>query len=177
MTTSRLLFRQCLAVALAASLFASPAFADKPSKGEGGKHKSHHQKKHDDFRHDDDASFRQYQQPDRYQEHHEREHYFNDQHRGVISSYYVDEFRSGRCPPGLAKKHNGCLPPGQAKRWKLGQSLPRDVIYYDLPDRLVRQIGYPPVGYRFVRVASDILMISIGAGLVVDAIADLNAMP
>jgi hypothetical protein len=21
------------------------------------------------------------------------------------------------CPPGLAKKHNGCMPPGQAKKW------------------------------------------------------------
>jgi hypothetical protein len=26
------------------------------------------------------------------------------------------------CPPGLAKKRNGCLPPGQAKkRWNVGQ--------------------------------------------------------
>ena len=26
----------------------------------------------------------------------------------------------GGCPPGLAKKHNGCMPPGQAKRWGRG---------------------------------------------------------
>jgi hypothetical protein len=32
----------------------------------------------------------------------------------------------GGCPPGLAKKHNGCMPPGQAKklyrgeRWRSG---------------------------------------------------------
>ena len=24
------------------------------------------------------------------------------------------------CPPGLAKKHNGCVPPGHAKRWNRG---------------------------------------------------------
>jgi hypothetical protein len=24
------------------------------------------------------------------------------------------------CPPGLAKKHNGCMPPGHAKRWNRG---------------------------------------------------------
>jgi hypothetical protein len=24
-------------------------------------------------------------------------------------------YESGHCPPGLAKKHNGCLPPGHAK--------------------------------------------------------------
>ena len=27
----------------------------------------------------------------------------------------------GGCPPGLAKKHNGCLPPGQAKKLYRGQ--------------------------------------------------------
>ena len=31
----------------------------------------------------------------------------------------------GHCPPGLAKKHNGCLPPGQAKKlYNVGQRLP-----------------------------------------------------
>lgn len=31
-----------------------------------------------------------------------------------------DRYENGRnCPPGLAKKHNGCMPPGQAK--KMGQ--------------------------------------------------------
>ena len=25
------------------------------------------------------------------------------------------------CPPGLAKKHNGCMPPGQAKKFNRGQ--------------------------------------------------------
>jgi hypothetical protein len=27
----------------------------------------------------------------------------------------------GGCPPGLAKKHNGCLPPGQARKLARGQ--------------------------------------------------------
>lgn len=27
----------------------------------------------------------------------------------------------GGCPPGLAKKNNGCLPPGQAKKLNVGQ--------------------------------------------------------
>jgi hypothetical protein len=34
-------------------------------------------------------------------------------------------YGTGNCPPGLAKKHNGCLPPGQArKRYDIGQRLP-----------------------------------------------------
>jgi len=27
----------------------------------------------------------------------------------------------GGCPPGLAKKNNGCMPPGQAKKLRVGQ--------------------------------------------------------
>ena len=30
----------------------------------------------------------------------------------------------GGCPPGLAKKHNGCMPPGQAKKQAQDRHLP-----------------------------------------------------
>jgi hypothetical protein len=30
----------------------------------------------------------------------------------------------GGCPPGLAKKNNGCMPPGQAKKLLRGQNFP-----------------------------------------------------
>lgn len=102
--------------------------------------------------------------------------HFNDQQRSYLREYYGEEFRAGRCPPGLAKKHNGCMPPGQAKKWRMGYPLDRDVIFYDLPPTIVARIGLPPSGYRYVRVASDILMIAIGTGLVVDAVADLANM-
>jgi hypothetical protein len=29
-------------------------------------------------------------------------------------------YGEGGCPPGLAKKHNGCMPPGQAKKYGRG---------------------------------------------------------
>jgi Ni/Co efflux regulator RcnB len=102
--------------------------------------------------------------------------HFGDRERAIVRDYYVRETRGGNCPPGLAKKNNGCLPPGQAKKWQLGQALPRDVVYYDLSPRLSVEIGVPPPGYKFVRVASDILMIAVGTGLVVDAIADLGRL-
>jgi len=102
--------------------------------------------------------------------------YFTDNHRTVIRDYYRQEYRSGKCPPGLAKKNNGCMPPGQAKKWRIGHPLPHDVVVYDLPTVILRQIGPPPAGHRYVRVASDILMIAVGTGLIVDAIDDLNSM-
>jgi Ni/Co efflux regulator RcnB len=100
--------------------------------------------------------------------------HFEDRQRTIVREYYVTEYRSGHCPPGLAKKHNGCMPPGQAKKWRVGQPLPREVIYYEVPQPLVVRLGPPPPGYRYVRVAADILMIAVGTGLVIDAIADLG---
>jgi Ni/Co efflux regulator RcnB len=100
--------------------------------------------------------------------------HFDDRHRAFVREYYAEQFRGGRCPPGLAKKHNGCQPPGQARKWQLGQPLPREVIFYDVPRPLVTRIGAPPRGYRYVRVATDILLIAIGTGMVVDAIEDLG---
>lgn len=102
--------------------------------------------------------------------------YFGDQHRVVIRNYYTEQYQRGHCPPGLSKKNNRCLPPGQAKKWRIGQPLPRNVIFYDLPPAIALELGPAPAGYRFVRVASDILMIGVGTGLVMDAIQDLGGL-
>lgn len=102
--------------------------------------------------------------------------HFEERDRTIVREYYTSEFRSGHCPPGLAKKNNGCMPPGQAKKWRIGRPLPRDVVFYDLPAELVVRIGAPPAGHRYVRVAADVLLIAIGTGMVIDAIADLSSM-
>jgi Ni/Co efflux regulator RcnB len=65
------------------------------------------------------------------------------------------------------------MPPGQAKKWSVGHALPRDVIYYPVPNTVSVRLGVPPSGYRYVRVANDILLIAIGTSMVVDAIEDL----
>ena len=100
--------------------------------------------------------------------------HFHAEHRSAIHEYYASEFRGGHCPPGLRKKHNGCLPPGKARKWRMGQPLAAGIVTYELPPPLVVQIGLPPPGYRYVRVASDILLIAIGTRMVVDAIRDLG---
>jgi Ni/Co efflux regulator RcnB len=100
--------------------------------------------------------------------------HFADQHRAAVRDYYGEEFRHGRCPPGLAKKENGCMPPGLVKNWVVGQQLPREVIFHNLPAQLVTQFGQPPAGYRYVRAADDILLIRSRTGLVVDAIPGLG---
>lgn len=173
--------RYRLALLLTAALAVNPVFADKPPKGGGGGGK-HSQKEHKEHKKDHeyrDDRGRGYHDDDDHPAYDRRdtsfhhEPYFNDHHRTAIHEYYAEQYRSGHCPPGLAKKHNGCMPPGQAKKWAIGRPLPRDVIYYDVPAGM---FGYPPSGYRFVRVASDILMIAVGTGMVMDAITDLSGM-
>lgn len=55
-------------------------------------------------------------------------------HRGMTHDIGI-----GRCPPGLAKKNNGCLPPGQAKKlYNVGQRWSGDYgqrwTYSQIPD-------------------------------------------
>ena len=100
--------------------------------------------------------------------------YFGSGQREQVQTYYRQQAQSGHCPPGLAKKNNGCLPPGQAKKWAMGQPLPRDVVCTPIDPRVLVRLGTPPAGHRFVQVAADILLIAVGTSMVVDAIQDLG---
>ena len=101
--------------------------------------------------------------------------YFSDRNRDAVRTYYASAGRGGKgCPPGLAKKNNGCLPPGQAKKWAVGQPLPSDVVYYPVPSQLVVTLPPVPVGHKYVQVAGDILLIAIGSKMVVDGISGLS---
>ena len=98
---------------------------------------------------------------------------FGEQDRRVVRDYYGGQAKGGKCPPGLAKKGNSCLPPGQAKKWAMGRPLAHDVGYHDLPYELMRRMPPPPPGHRYVQVAGDILLIAVGTSIVVDAIQDI----
>ena len=109
---------------------------------------------------------------------------FHEHQREMAREYYRerdrhrrherDEDRYRRCPPGLAKKRNGCEPPGQARHWRRGERLPANVVVQPVPRDLEVRIGPAPRGYRYVEVAGDILMIAVGTSMVVDAMDDLN---
>lgn len=164
----------------AAALFAGSALADKPSWAGGGKHGKQDERyeDRDDHRRGD---YRDDRRDDRRRDDYRDdrrggsiEFRFDDGNRRIVNDYYGGQFRAGHCPPGLAKKNNGCLPPGQAKKWAMGRPLPRDVQYYDLPHDLLVRLPAPPPNHRYVRVASDILMIAVGTSMVVDSIQDIG---
>jgi hypothetical protein len=101
----------------------------------------------------------------------------NDRDRNSVYSYYRTQYAAGNCPPGLAKKNNGCLPPGQAKKmWVIGQPLAAGIVFYPLPGVLLAQLSPVPDGYQYVRVANDILMMAVGTRLIAGAVADLGSL-
>lgn len=168
---------KCAMALLIGGIFAvGPVMADKPSgAGNNKSAKSNHSDRKDDHknaRKDDDRKSKN--DNDRHSDGDRR--HFQPQQHVVVREYYTQHYHGRSCPPGLAKKNNGCMPPGHARKWKVGYPLPREVIYYTVPAPLVVQIGPPPSGHRYVRVAGDILMIAIGTGMVVDAISDLGGM-
>ena len=69
---------------------------------------------------------------------------YDDHGKGGLYGYGV-----GGCPPGLAKKHNGCMPPGQARKlYRVGQRFPLSYgnrwSYNQIPYDLRRQYGFEP---------------------------------
>lgn len=167
MKTTHIKISRLLALLVAGLLAGTGAMAEKPDWAGNGKRGKSQQNQE---RRGESSSDRQ-ESRDRNEA---RDRHFGDDQRNVVRSYYSEQYRVGRCPPGLAKKHNGCQPPGQARQWSVGRPLPREVVYYDLPASVTVQLGVPPSGHRYVRVASDILLIAVGTGMVLDGIEDLG---
>ncbi|WP_421832513.1 hypothetical protein [Limnobacter sp.] len=88
----------------------------------------------------------------------------------IVRDYYGGQVAKGKCPPGLAKKGNGCQPPGQAKQWQKGRALGSDVRYYDIPNELRIRLPAPPLNHKYVQLGTDLLLIAVGTAIVVDAI-------
>jgi len=100
--------------------------------------------------------------------------HFSSEQRHAVESFFVEQHGRGGCPPGLAKKNNGCLPPGQAKKlYTVGQPLPKGVPTAPPPAEIRVKIGEPPAGYLYVMVDSDLVKLAVGTMMVVDAIDGL----
>ena len=145
-----------IAIALAIALAAgAPAFADKPDTQSNSKPQKISQE-------DSDRSAARNGGV-------ENKVYFNEYRKNQLRNYYSKAQKPANCPPGLAKKNNGCQPPGQAKKWQKGQTLPQDGGYYNLPATLIDELGRTPEGDRIVQVDSDFLLINGATGMVIDA--------
>lgn len=100
--------------------------------------------------------------------------YFTERHREEARHYYVEHYgdRKG-CPPGLAKKNNGCMPPGQARKWAVGQPVPAGVVVYSVPQPVLTVLPPAPVGYRYERLGADIVLVRVSGNVVVDVMLNI----
>ena len=159
-------------LAVASLLMAGTAFAknqgDDYEKG-GNKHGQKHEGKAE--KHQDKAEKKAEK---RQREDIKQGSYFNDQQRTFAREYYTTTYKDGkRCPPGLAKKNNGCLPPGQARNWTVGQPLPTNVTVYSVAQPVIRMLPPAPAGYRYARIGNDIVLVQQQNNIIVDIIQGL----
>jgi hypothetical protein len=74
---------------------------------------------------------------------------FADPGHGKGNKGHAYAYGGGGCPPGLAKKNNGCMPPGQAKKlYNRGQRWPGNYgyawNYNQIPYDLRNRYGFDP---------------------------------
>jgi hypothetical protein len=154
--------KNTLIAAIVATLAASPVFAGE-GKGKGGgggkhgakhaqveKHGGKHARAFDDRRVRVDGDRRG---------------------RGYDDRYAYANTRVAGCPPGLAKKNNGCLPPGQAKKLAVGQPLPHGAVY-TVPRSVLVTLPPPPLGYRYAVYNNQVVLVS-QQNIVIDIIRSL----
>ena len=83
----------------------------------------------------------------------------------TTAAYSASKF----CPPGLAAKNNGCLPPGIAKRYTIGEPLPDEVPYELITDLLMYDLLPPDGDWLYYMVDGDILKIADDMFVVLEA--------
>jgi len=157
---------------LASALLATPVLAKDDNGGGKHGHKGDKQGQKAD-RHDDKDQRKADKHADK-QDRKAAKHgaYFEDRHRDSVRHYYTS-YSGKRCPPGLAKKGDRCMPRSHERRWEVGHRLPPTVAIYTVPQPILVTLPPPPPQHRYVRVAGDILLIAVGTQMVVDGINGL----
>lgn len=166
------------AILLAFAIASAPAFAE-PPQGKGKTQEKSHgkaQAKGDDKSGGNKGKSRVENNKAKHGEH-------GDKDRVLISlgNDRIDEIRirlspyyTKHCPPGLAKKRNGCLPPGQAKKYHVGGIY--DGHFWDVPSDVITLLPAAPHGARYIWVDRDILLISEATKKILDATVILSAL-
>ncbi|HAX92305.1 MAG TPA: hypothetical protein DCY07_08940 [Rhodospirillaceae bacterium] len=157
-----------LALLLAGTLLASPAFAKKPE--HAGKADKGHKEMMSEERGGDRGGSHD---GDRGGDSLNISLNFSDGHRSDVRSYLRENY-GAHCPPGLAKKNNGCLPPGQAKKYTIGGMLPHG--YDPVPHDLLMRLGPPPAGAFYAMVDKDVVLATEGTKKILDAVTLFSAM-
>ena len=148
--------------------FSLPILADKSSSnGNQGNSSKHYKKKSKQKGNGDSYSYEKNSDVSNL--------YFNEQQRNVISKIIVKSIiPTTVLLVSLRRTTVACLQVRQ-KNGEKAIPYPKMLSTTIFPPKSI-QLGRPPEGHRYIRVASDILLIAVGTGMIVDAIQDLNNM-
>lgn len=175
---------------LAAAALLHFGMHDSLAKNDHGKYKGYEKQYHREYRgsdkhdswdkHDNDRDGRDWRRgrddDRRYDHDHDRVRIQISQPNVIVVRERLQPYYYSKCPPGLRRKHNGCLPPGHAKNYYIGQPLPTYVEYWAVPRDVLVSLPPAPYGTRYIWVDRDILLISEASKLVLDAVVLLSAV-
>jgi Ni/Co efflux regulator RcnB len=95
---------------------------------------------------------------------------FSELERRLILDYYASQSSASSQGRGHGRGHGGALPPGIQRRVDRGGTLPPGIARQYLPQDLSRQLPPVPSGYARQVVGSDVVLVAIATGLVMDVI-------
>jgi hypothetical protein len=91
--------------------------------------------------------------------------------RAVLVRYYRADYFNRTCPPDLTPTRRGC----EVKPlWTVGEPLDPLATYELLPERLQAELGPPPDGYRYIRVADHVLLMVVATRIISADLLDLT---
>jgi len=99
--------------------------------------------------------------------------HFSDENRDHARAYLRNTY-AHRCPPGLAKRHEGCFPHGYARHYRIGGPLPHN--FRPVPYELQTRLRPPARGMYYAMVDDDVLLVTEATHRIVDAITLLSAV-
>ncbi|MFZ4763166.1 MAG: hypothetical protein ACOYK8_10155 [Alphaproteobacteria bacterium] len=93
----------------------------------------------------------------------------------IIIQEYARQRYYRHCPHGLVETYHGCMAPAYYHRnYVIGR--PLEARWEPLPRDLLYQLSPTPVGYRYVMVDRDVLLIAEGSKKVIDAMTLFSAI-
>lgn len=95
----------------------------------------------------------------------------------VLLGKYVNHYYKNTCPWEHDYRFKKCVAPNpdQKRGYVIGYALPSDVAYEDLPRQFISRLHVIPVGYKYVRVENDVVLINASTREVVDSVTLISA--
>lgn len=90
-----------------------------------------------------------------------------DNDRIILNRYVEDRYRTTY--PREWSRHYYGYPP-TSRRYIVGYPLPNEVVYYSVPYEVRSRMRPVPIGYEYIRVDNDVLLMNVASKQIIDAI-------